>query len=279
MSRPKKHHIVPQLLLRNFTDEAGKFYIYNKFEPKPVIRQSIPKNEFIFNQFYSTYDSAGNRDASFEQFQGEYIEGSAGPVIKKLVERNDYTLNTQEKDFFYNFILNLWQRSPDSNLNVNSIPSGYEDAIIEASKQAPFHVPDEHIKKMLYDPRTKAEMIQRIKVNVLQIKPEGPLNFLATKGMCISKIKKSNKSFIVGSSIFAREANINGDTDLRISGVKLWLPLSPKIAYTPLGMLDEISIIEPTNLQIRLINQQIYNNSRIVASASKRLLESLINSR
>ena len=51
MNTPKKHHEIPQMLLRNSTDQNGSLYCYQK-EGNKVFKTN-PSNVFVQQKHYS----------------------------------------------------------------------------------------------------------------------------------------------------------------------------------------------------------------------------------
>ena len=86
MNTPKRHHEIPQMLLRNFVDERGLLHCYRKQEDR--IFESTPENVFARRRLYSKRGHDGMaEDASKEHELAVRIEGPAKPVVEKIVTR------------------------------------------------------------------------------------------------------------------------------------------------------------------------------------------------
>ena len=89
-SRPKWHHYVPELLLKEFTDNNEKLHfcilrssdgvVINPRER--VINSTSPKNLFVETQLYTQYDDHEEKDTSIENSLSS-LETKATLVIKK----------------------------------------------------------------------------------------------------------------------------------------------------------------------------------------------------
>lgn len=60
MSKSKKHHYIPQFIIRNFTDDDGLLYVYNKDKDQIVKYKQSPKGLFFQND-RNTVDFSGHQ--------------------------------------------------------------------------------------------------------------------------------------------------------------------------------------------------------------------------
>lgn len=85
MNKPWRHHFIPQLLLRGFTDGNGSMYYFDREEPHKSIQYNTPKALFFEKHLYSTIDyETGDLDVSLELFFAK-IEDRAARIIDKIV--------------------------------------------------------------------------------------------------------------------------------------------------------------------------------------------------
>ncbi len=70
MNIPKRHHYVPQMLLRRFCDENGKLWLFNKKAPQLGVTFASPEAAFFQKHFYSLNEN-GVRDVSLEKYFSE----------------------------------------------------------------------------------------------------------------------------------------------------------------------------------------------------------------
>jgi hypothetical protein len=80
----KKHqHTVPRTLLRGFSDERG--FVTMRRRNGSV--QRVPTSgATVRKMFYTFYDSSGQASNAVEDWLGEQVEDSAGPVLQRLRE-------------------------------------------------------------------------------------------------------------------------------------------------------------------------------------------------
>ena len=67
MSKSKRHHYIPQFFIKNFTDEDGLLFVYNKEKDHILKTKQSPKGIFFENN-RNTVDFSGNNLDSLEQF-------------------------------------------------------------------------------------------------------------------------------------------------------------------------------------------------------------------
>ena len=63
----KRQHYIPRMLLRNFTNEKGRLYFFDKRFPEKKVLESVPANLFIENHLYTHYDESGGKDVRIEK--------------------------------------------------------------------------------------------------------------------------------------------------------------------------------------------------------------------
>ncbi len=105
MKLTRKEHIVPRMLLSNFTDPKGVLWVYTKDRP---VRPSKPENECLERDFFE-FELRGRRTKNeYENWLAE-IEGDARPILQLLVERR--WLGAREAEIWAVFVASLFGRS------------------------------------------------------------------------------------------------------------------------------------------------------------------------
>lgn len=75
----KAQHYIPKFYLKDFTDNQGALWVYEKFKP---LRKSTPKREAQRPDDY-THDEDGERDETAEDMFKK-VESQVAPIIIKL---------------------------------------------------------------------------------------------------------------------------------------------------------------------------------------------------
>ena len=84
MNRPKRHHFVPQMLLRRFTDENGLLHVFDKRIREKRVVSSRPTNVFLKNELYTQHGEGGIKDVSAEAMFAN-LENEANLIIERIV--------------------------------------------------------------------------------------------------------------------------------------------------------------------------------------------------
>ena len=284
-NRPKRHHYVPQFLLREFTDDNKKlhFCILGSSEGaviKPserVVKSATPKNLFLKKELYTQYSDHGEKDSSLEE-SIRNLETEAAPVIKKIINsaraNKLLELNPDERDIWDAFFLIQSLRIPDIlDPIVNEYPDWIPEFISDYEKE---HGPPtkEEIKKA-NDPKEIERTKQNLRaITVSRLTSESKIfQILQGRGLIIGVIRKPNKSFIIGSNPTARLYRQLSDPEAE------WhLPIAHDITVTHHGFYDrgEENLAKITgDHTIRKINETICNWSSSIAGRSRRLITSL----
>jgi len=80
MSRPKRHHYLPESYLNGFT-ARGRFWVFDRESRQ--FRPQTPKNTAVETDFYTVADEDGSKDRSLETALAP-IDGKAAEVIREL---------------------------------------------------------------------------------------------------------------------------------------------------------------------------------------------------
>lgn len=101
---PKRHHFIPQFILRNFADQEGKLHCYDK--EREGFFSTSPANVFSRKHLY-TKDEGGTKLTHVENGLSQ-IEGAFNEKIKQIIEaaRSERYLELKpaDEDFFRRFI-------------------------------------------------------------------------------------------------------------------------------------------------------------------------------
>lgn len=282
MSIPSKHHYVPKFLLKNFSNEQGEFWCYNKKAPKLGIHLTNPEKSFYRKNYYNI-ETASGKDYSKELLFSS-IESSTKPIVDKIIYAAHANrlpnLSTEERHTFNRFLFLQWKRTPDG------LASRYSDAELEETL-------DEHLKyfsqnfRALTDeerniansPEARKRIIRASRVIAIADQGDFIQDVLKNTDLVIARINKRNKSYVVGSNAVIK-LTPPGETRIGMNGVEVWMPISSEVAVCiASGIGNERLVILNENEYIRNLNSIIFKYSEITASRSKMLLESLQNPR
>ena len=205
-NEPKRHHYIPRMLLRNFTNEKGLLYFFDKRFPDKNVLESAPSNLFLETHLYTQYNKSGGKDVWVEKFFAE-IERDGNAVVKKIInaakEGKSPKLTAPERKIWDRFFCCQMIRVPDI-LNAE-IDDNFDKLLSE--------IWDEYEKRVR--PFTAEERAERdnpdvrirIKHNLRAVTPANVLlregkvmAALGSKGLAVGIIRNPKKSFIIGSN-------------------------------------------------------------------------------
>ena len=266
----KRQHFIPRMLLRNFTDENGFLYFFNKRFPERCVRKTTPDNFGLEKNLYTDYDEQGNKDNLAEKLFAD-LEGKTAEIFRKIINaaraRKKPELTPPEKKTLDHYIYCQWGRVPDTtdpilNRNLKESDGRYK-----------------LISDMTPEEREKFEKELRVKSLTRGVSEpsEKILRIFEDKGLAILALRKSKKSFVIGTNPVLR---IPINLHLADPRAESWLPIAYDVAITPYyshgieKLLDKIE-----DQDVRGFNETILKQSSAIAGRPEKLISSLINSR
>lgn len=81
---PHRHHYVPRMVQRNFTNESGGLYFWRRGMAVGEVRSTKPSNLFVEDHLYTMVDKEGGRNHSIEHWFGR-LETLAAPFIQQFL--------------------------------------------------------------------------------------------------------------------------------------------------------------------------------------------------
>ncbi|WP_456423516.1 DUF4238 domain-containing protein [Lutibacter sp.] len=119
----KRHHYIPKFLIKEFTDEQGLLYIYDKTKDKFLDNKRSPKSIFFENDRNTiVYDESKKTSLIEDDFFMKLDNISAKIITTLQKEKNNKELLTEDNltllDFF---IINLFWRLPLTDFAVKDL--------------------------------------------------------------------------------------------------------------------------------------------------------------
>ena len=111
MNPSKRHHFIPQFLLKNFTNERGKFYIYLVKEDR------FKENEKLFSPKQQFYENFGNRTfigskvSFFIENEFSKLDSKVGSILHKCKSHQDKIIGN-EWMILQHFVDMMFWRNP-----------------------------------------------------------------------------------------------------------------------------------------------------------------------
>lgn len=131
MSKPKRHHYLPQFYLDRFSHN-GRLVVFD--ELRSQLRVERPLNTAVRGHYYSLLDEAG---AKVEEVESDLarIEGRAKPVFQALSARQ--ILSNEERYYLAVFLGFLACRTPAFERSINETNSGLAEVVLRKNLEQP----------------------------------------------------------------------------------------------------------------------------------------------
>lgn len=273
-NRPKRHHFIPQMMLRHFADADGRLWYWQRSLAEGDVRKASTKDLFVQKELYTFVTSDGTKDVALETFFSN-LEGAGASFITQLADivRNGAIPKLDENawqlwgQFFYYHL----KRTPGAiaffadqmNLETKIVETVKKIQAIRAETGGD---PDE--------PGLEGTVRQNAIVRAQHAPPSTEvLKAFATLGLAVYWITDPTKSFIVADApgATAKFRMPNGAW----SRPTLFLPLTWDIAVGQLQGGRKVEIIPVDRDQVRRMNEASTARSTAIAGRSEALIGSL----
>lgn len=271
---PKRHHFIPQMMLRHFADDDGQLWFWRREFEKGAVKKTGTKLLFAENDLYTLVDSNGAKDVALETFfakmegvGAKFIDGLAG-IIRA---GNKPKLDDGAWDFWGDFFYYHLKRTP------GAIDAFAEQMNFDAKIEETFAKVQEARVLSGRDPGEPGlkERIYKNAVVMAQRMPPGEevRKVFHQFGLAVYRITDPKKSFIVGEVPGATARfNLPGGG---MSDKTMFLPLTWDIAVGHLTHSRKVEIVTVDREQVRRMNVASTARSKIIAGRSEALIKSL----
>lgn len=279
---PKRHHFVPQFLIRNFVGADGLARYFDRERHAEGIVRRNPDKVFYRKHLYTVFEKDGSKDVSQELAFGQ-LEDAVAPVVRKIIAAaRDGALprlQLDEKLTWDAFLYDQWRRVPDlrTELFTPSMIEGMKADIIAELEQKFRPLTDEE-HAQLDEPAAIARIHQYAMVASLGRRSENALKIMASRGLAVLRLSKPNKSFVLGSRPVVK-ITASEHTHLSHPTVEFWLPIAPDVAAGIGQASHDEMIIVPPDSWVRDFNIAIIRQSTQVVARSETHLQSLLSRR
>nr|WP_246681733.1 DUF4238 domain-containing protein [Methylobacterium sp. L1A1] len=200
MSKPRKHHYVPEMLQRQFADPDGHMWFFDKTEAAFGVRRRPIARLLRELHLYTTVAPDGTRDTKTETELSK-IESKAGPILEQIIQRarngEAPQLTSSEREIVSLFLIAQLRRAPeffDEAIKHRDIKERLTD-VLRRLEESRGQIPAE-MKRQLFDPPNLA----RMQSNLFAGGAAEPLFFsiegMMLRGFTASIITDPNFSFI-----------------------------------------------------------------------------------
>ncbi len=265
--KKRKNHFVPRMLLKNFTDEDGKLYFFDKRFKQKQVRETTPKDLYWERDLYVLRGADGNMDDSAEDLFAER-EREVAPVFNKIIaavrKREEPVLSMHEGNILDRYIYFQWERVLDVHKHLL-------DHTLKGDPEIQ-NLPPEELSEF-----RKRINVESLTLNVTETGDRilSYMRYLRSKGLAFVLIPsdRKKKSFVIGSNPIVRVFPDHSEGEPK-PFIALWLPLAYDVAVAygggP-GGLTEFS----RDSELRRFNEEVFKQSQGIAGRSRSLIASL----
>ncbi len=272
---PKRHHYVPQFILRNFANGNQKLYYFRRKDGS--VRETSSKNVFVKNHAYTEEQEDGTKSAPVESELAQ-LEGLASDVIDKIITTarsgDGPMLAEPERRIWLRFLYSQFMRHPAAQKSARE--PDYMSVIIDDIERdlGPL---SEEMRAYFLEPARKCRMARKATIRAIIYDPEEHsdlMPILESRGIGVVVITNQSESFVIGDKPVLWLPS--PATPLTFPECRLLYPISRDImVHWGPSYVDSTLISLSDHADIRTLNAMAFAQSKAVAGPSKALLQSL----
>jgi hypothetical protein len=269
------------MILKNFCDQAGMLHFHRIDFSVGEVRATSIDNLFVKKHLYSTIEEDGLRDDRAERFfsrMESFGEMFLSQLLPSVRSGTRFSMDENAWNFWRHFFYYHMKRTPHT---VKSLQSDldYQGSIESTlrSIEEEFGPISDQEKAALMDPETQERLFKNAVIDAqIALPHQFVVQAMNSLGLGVFRITRPRKNFIIGDPILiACKASHLSELGLRGSGFVTLFPVAHDVALAPFGEPPKIYVFDLKDSIIRLINEQMFLQSEIVASRSAQLLISL----
>jgi hypothetical protein len=271
---PKRHHYVPQFILRQFADDDGQLWFWRRQFKRGEVRKSSTRNLFAEKDLYSLQDGSGKKDVSLEHFFSKQ-EYTLSLFLEKLKCRVSGELNlefsNEEWNHWHFFIYYQIIRTPGYIAHVeNNAPMKplIRETIEKYRTEAQINLNEQELEQACKRVYKNAIVMAQRREPSLRIQQHS-----SNAGIVIYVPDDGHKSFVVGDVPGASLPVESGRSTKNNRG--LFLPVSSGIAIGYSAAPKTLKLVRISRDELRKMNEAITARSTLIAGKSEQLISSL----
>lgn len=283
-NRPRRHHFVPEMLLRNFCDDEGGLWVGDQMRGNCY--RSKPRKVFVEKNLYTSHVWNDRTDSYEHEHALSRVESGAKAAISSVIQqaregfspRLDPELDRKLKEF----VLAMARRTPESQERIfRASGRTFEETFDSVAKyhlrRAGFGVPDRDFidrnpEALKIKQRMKANHSANFAAGKHEILQKDSECFVRETGWGAALICMPNRSFVIGS----HGLTVVGEGD---SLVCSWLPVAHDVAIWMTSFPDrrfKLNLDRRKEPAIRALNTMTAAQSSMIAGRSEALVRSLM---
>ena len=278
MSTPKRHHFVPDFLIRNFCVQENKAFWLRK--NANLQTPSLMASDKVFVERHSnTFEASDGTKAYTVERQLGTLEGPTKLIFDQIKSSASLEklpgLNLAQRGTLGEFVLTLYKRSPTIRKKYSSLHLVQEivaESFLELDDRG--MTIDDEMRKRLSSEDWAKRTGKEITVKATLAHGDIALPLLAAKGIYVAQPQSPKKSFILGSfPLLMLKGELSNGIKDALS--ECWLPISPTVALCLYGSANNEELRRLSDEHMRYLNRLIWLQSESAIANSPQLLKSL----
>ncbi len=269
---PHRHHYVPRMVQRNFTNESGGLHFWQRSLDIGDVRVTKPSNLFVEDNLYTIVDKIGARDHSIEYWFGR-LETLAAPFIQQFLNivRHGMTpiMSRTHWDLWHIYVYHAQKRTVAWHKRFLKREDFLEVLKETASEQQWL----DHIRAWETNPEdTLREMNNARIASQVDPMPHEMLVEFRSRGLVIY-VAPPQTSFILGDDM-SGDALVSSRGEIEGPRRVQFMPIAPDVAV---GYCDArgVHLDHLTAADVRRMNEAMAKQSYLTAGRSKAQIASL----
>ena len=278
-TQPKRHHYIPKMLLKNFTDDSGFLQFFYRNTGK--FCEASPRDLFVKKHLNTQYGDGGRRDNWEAEERLSRIESDAEPAILKIIEAvkmNRFpTLSPEHRAACKRFFIHMVLRNPkhaQQILRALEVDDVTYEACCRLLNNQGIPVPDRQMfdsdpewielrKKLLHNSRAGLAAGINTKLR------EEIECYIGNYGLFFGVIREPQVKFVIGDCAVIRNSAMD-DNPFE------WLPVAPDVAISIRGTPDKEYLLQLEPEEVDRVNTSSFAQSPVIAAQNKSDLERVV---
>lgn len=289
MSKPKRHHVLPEFYLNGFAKE-GRFFVFDRSSKE--YRQQTPKNTAVEGHYYAFINTEGKIDYSIETMLSRF-ESEAKKVLEKFSSGED--ISEGDRGWFAYFLAFLFSRVPRFEREINEIADKGAKLLAKAhfstvdaidqyfsetgDRDRSFSAEEFH--RFIHEEEYSVVGNRNITVETMLDQAPRIAELLGTMNWTVVRADRDN-GFVTSDSPFAFLLSRSQQTQGAVLGigspqVRKVVPLTRNMALVIGSHGFNLRYARANRDLVREVNLQIaYESERFLIAADERLLRSVV---
>ena len=267
--KAKRHHYVPEMMLRRFAGPDLHLWSFDKRHPDYGIERKPIARLFREWDLYTSVDAAGRRDRSAET-RLSAMESRASPVLDRIVvearQGRLAAVSSADREALADIMVAQLRRSPDA---FDSITAKWNFDAFIADRLADWEAAGRSVEDVDRADLQSGRFVAQTRRNLLAQTVAEPLLRISAgvrrRGFLVGVLTKPNRSFLVGSDLLVRfKGRITRRDGFLDPTMEAWMPIARDVALCSYGERGNERIIEVEDAGLRKVNGLLSGQSTVI---------------